>query len=397
MSKMRFYKRYFLTLILCLAAVMPVSAAAATIDDADKPREVISEAPQIAIILPLSGPFAEYGRDLKKGYELGFSRAQAAVAAAAAKYKVEYLDSESDPETARTLINLIASEGDAVIASGTPLNATAWTASRACEENGLPYLIIGADQDNLINNESFFTFRLTQNDSSLKRMLKTYIAAQKPEIKTMGVIFGNSPCALSRARQLRQLSIAKGIDLAIWERWKELSRNRDNFYDLLNIIKERRPQILFLVTGQDIANRFWVQGRRLEIIPAATISLPVNCVTDLPEADDHNPKPTDKLPCAAPWSTPGLILAEDGNDSPQLNLRLAQGEAAAEVIINCLKKSPSLSAGEIIKSLESTTISTFYGPVKFTQGPSGHQNQLPWYLVSNEAANGTKIIFPVSK
>ena len=392
---MKFKQRYFLLLMFCLAVIIPVSVMAAGINEADK-QASITEFSQIAIILPLSGPFAEYGKDLKKGYELGFSRAQAQAAVSGTQYKVDYLDSESNPETARTLINLIASEGDVVIASGTPLNATAWTASRACEENGLPYLIVGADQDNLINNESSFTFRLTQNDSSLKQMLTAFISAQKPEIKTMGIIFGNSPCAISRARQLRRLSITKGIDLAIWEEWKEFGRNRDNFYDLLNIIKERRPQLLFLVTGQNIANRFWLQGRRLEITPAATISIPVNCVTALPDAD-RNLRPADQLPYATPWFTPGLTLAEDGSDSPQLNLRLAQGAAAAEVIISCLGKSANLSAGEILKSMESTMINTIYGPVKFSQGPSGHQNQLPWYLGSNDAENGGRIIFPVSE
>ena len=396
MLKIKLNKRNFLLLLFFLIAMMPASVLAAEMGTADNHQTALAQGSQIAVILPLSGPFTEYGETLKRGYELEFTKLQTNGTISAAKYRVEYLDSEGDPEVAKTLINLIASEGDVVIASGTPLNATAWTASRACEENGLPYLIVGADQDNLINSESFFSFRLTQKGSSLKNMLTAFIKAQKPEIKTMGIIYGNSPCAINQARQLQKLCIAKGIDLAIWEEWKEFSRSRDNFYDLLNIIKERRPQVLFLATNQKIANRLWLQGRRLNIIPAATISIPINCITTLPEPD-RNLIPADQLPYATPWATPWRTLSDDENNSPRLSYLTAQGAAAARVIVNCLQKSLNLSAGAIVKSMESTLIDTVYGQVKFTQGPSGHQNQLPWYLSSNDGENEGKVIFPVNR
>ncbi|HIE07853.1 MAG TPA: amino acid ABC transporter substrate-binding protein [Desulfarculaceae bacterium] len=396
MLKIKLDKRNFLLLLFFLSTMIPASVMAAEISAANNHRTARAQGSQIAVILPLSGPFTDYGEALKRGYELGFAKFQTYGTVSAAKYRVEYLDSEGDPEVAKTLINLIASEGDVVIASGTPLNATAWTASRACEENSLPYLIVGADQDNLINNESFFSFRLTQKSSGLKNMLATFIKAQEPEIKTMGIIYGNSPCAINQARQLQKLCIAKGIDLAIWEKWKEFSHNRDNFYDLLNIIKERRPQVLFLATDQKIANRLWLQGRRLNIMPAATISIPTNCITALPEPD-RNLTPADQLPYATPWITPERTLSGDETISPRLDYITAQGAAAAKVIVNCLQKSLSLSTEAIVKSMESTLIDTVYGQVKFTQGPSGHQNQLPWYLSSNDGKNQGKVIFPATR
>ena len=383
-------------LLFFLTAIIPASALAAEMAVADNHRAALAQGSQIAVILPLSGPFTDYGEALKRGYELGFAKLQTNGTVSAAKYRVEYLDSEGDPEVAKTLINLIASEGDVVIASGTPLNATAWTASRACEENGLPYLIVGASQDNLINNESFFSFRLTQKGSGLENMLTAFIKVQEPEIKTMGIIYGNSPCAINQARQLQKLCIAKGIDLAIWEKWKEFNHNRNNFYDLLNIIKERQPQVLFLATNQKIANRLWLQGRRLNIMPAATISIPINCITALPEPN-RSLIPADQLPYATPWINPERTLSDDETISPRLDYITAQGAAAARVIVNCLQKSLNLSAGAIVKSMESTMIDTVYGQVKFTQGPSGHQNQLPWYLSSNDGENGGKVIFPVNK
>jgi len=390
MSKIELIKRCFSLLLFLAAIMLPASVTTAETGTTDNSQTTLDKTAQIAVILPLGGPFAEYGKALKKGYELGFSEARAA------NYGVKYLDSEGDPEIARTLINLVASEGDVVIASGTPKNATAWTASRACEENGLPYLIVGADQDNLINSESFFSFRLSQKHSALEQLLAAFIAVRKPEIKTMGIIYGNSPCAVKRARQLQKLCLAKGIDLALWEEWKEFSRNRDNFYDLLNKIKERQPQMLLLATNQNITNRLWQQGRQLEIMPAATIAIPVNCITTLSQPD-RDPKPADQLLYATPWATPWHSFADDENESPRLNCLIAQGTAAATVIVNCLKKSPNFSAGEIIKSLESTQIDTVYGQVKFTQNPAGHQNQLPWYISSNDVENGDRIIFPAGQ
>ncbi|MEA1922665.1 MAG: ABC transporter substrate-binding protein, partial [Pseudomonadota bacterium] len=232
-----------------------------------------TETPQIAILLPLSGPFDHIGLALREGFELGFAQQPVDSNLTNHQYKIHFLDSKGDPGTARTLIALLSSESETVIAVGTPLNTTAWSASKACEASGLPYLIVGADQDNLISEKSIFTFRLTQTHAADLEMLSAFIDTQEPKIQSLGIIYGENHCAIRQARRLRKFCADKDIDLAIWETYRSDERN---FYDLLNIIKERQPQLLFLATDPAAGNKLCQQGQRLEILPPLTIATPVN-------------------------------------------------------------------------------------------------------------------------
>ena len=354
--------------------------------------------PKIAVILPLSGPFADYGEALQQGYMLGFAKVTATANIVRPRYRIEYLDREASPETACTLINMLSAEGEVAIATGTPLNATAWTAVRACEKNGLPYLVAGADQDNLIGKDTTFSFRLTQKKSSLEQLLTKYMATRKTKIKSMGIIYTEATAdAVNKARRIRRLGTRQGIDLTIWKSWKEYSKTKNNFYDLLNTIREHQPQILFLITGQTVANRLWEQGRRLEIMPPATISIPVHCLNCLSRSDPKAaPRPAAQLIYASPWSKTGLNLSTGEDISPCRNRLLAQGSAAAEVILSCLQKSRNLSAPAVIQSMESLKTDTVYGKVSFSSAPSGHQNKLTWYLCRNGEDNQAQVIFPVA-
>lgn len=392
-SKKREYRFFWLLTLLFLLAG-PFPSWGSELDQVPEAQTAIANGPLIAVILPLSGSFAQYGKAMKAGFEQGFSTT---ANSPTRPYRVKYFDSQADPETARALINQLIIEGEVAIATGTPLNATAWTVSRACENDHLPYLIVGADQDNLIGRETVSNFRLTPRHSTFKEMLTKFMAARKDKFKTMGIIYDNSICAIKKARQLRALCAAENIDLSIWKQWQTYSNNRDNFYDLLNVIKERQPEILFLVTNPKLGNRLWQQGKRMEIMPETTITIPTATETDLSVADGQQIWAGDQLI----FAPPGLNSEKrpvDGKASVSAGNPLATASsAAAAVIVNALDKSLSLTATEIIKSLETTSIKTVYGTVNFSTEPGGHQNPVSWNLYRNDANGQSKIVFPQAK
>ena len=390
----KFY-RAFLALTLLLPMILPNLTSAIELENPN-PETLYqenlyqenqpSENPEIAILLPLSGPFANLGRTLQKGFELGFAQ-QSQAELTDRQYKIHFLDSEGSPEIARTLIELLSSEGGTVIAAGTPLNTTAWSTSKACEEYGLPYLIVGADQENLISEKSIFTFRLTQTNAADLEMLSAFIDTQEPKIQSLGIIYSENHCAIHQARRLRKFSADNNIDLAIWENYRNDERN---FYDLLNIIKEREPQLLFLATTPAAGNKLCQQGQRLELLPPFTIAAPVNCIPTTSKNEAQENRVADHILYPTPWLKPS------GQENlPRLdNYLQAQGFAAAELIWETLKKSPDQTSGEIIKTLETTTMATAYGQVKFSGPGQGHQNQLAWYLCSYNEDGTNQLIFP---
>ena len=376
-------KKIFLALLvltILLPAIFPSPASSIEFETSTEENR------QVAVLLPLSGPFADLGKTIKEGFELGFAQ-QAETDHDNRKFKIRFLDSEGNPETARALIALLCSEGETVFAAGTPLNTTAWTASRASEESGLPYLIVGADQDNLINDKSIFTFRLTQTRSAGNQMLSAFIDSQESAVQSLGIIYSEHPCAIRQARRLRKFCATKNIDLAIWEVYRS---NESNFYDLLNIIKERQPQLLFLATDPTAGGKLWQQGRRLELMPPLTIAIPVNCIPTTDKTVSPY-RPDNQILYPTPWLVP-----TDHENLPLLQNHLqAQGFAAAEIILESLEKSLDLTSGEIVKTLETTAMTTVYGQVSFAGPGLGHQNPLPWYLCSDDEEGTNQIIFPL--
>ncbi len=345
----------------------------------------IEENRQVAIILPLSGPFADLGKSLQEGFEFGFAQ-HIESDRANHQFKTRFFDSEGNPETARTLIALLNSEGETVIAAGTPLNTTAWTASQASEESGLPYLIVGADQDNLITEKSFFTFRLTQTRSAINKMLSAFMDSQDPAIQSMGIIYGENYCAIHQSRRFRKFCANKNLDLAIWEVYRN---NESNFYDLLNIIKERQPQLLLLATNPAAGKKLLQQGQRLELMPPLTIATPINSITTADKTTPSNHQ-GDRTIYATPW-----FKTNDQEVLPFLKNHLqAQGFAGAELILATLIKSPNLTSGEIVKTLETTTMTTVYGQVSFSGTGQRHQNPLPWHLYSYDENGEKQLLIP---
>ena len=349
-------------------------------------ENTLEQRPQIAILLPLSGPFTDLGQTLQKGFELGFTHFEESLPNTR-NFEIRYFDSQRNPETTSTLIALFSSEGETVFAAGTPLNTTAWTASKSAEENGVPFLIVGADQDNLINEKSVFTFRINQTRSAQAVMLSEFIVSQEPAIQSMGIIYGEGTCATRQARRLRKLCAKQNIDLAIWETYRSDERN---FYDLLTLIKERQPQLLVLATNPAAGDKLWQQGQRLELVPPVTIATPTSC-----GLETYKPTSYSRLEAQMLYTTPWFIPANQENYPPLENYLIAQGFAATEIILASLNKSLDLTSGEIVKALEKTNTTTAYGPVFFSGSGQGHQNPLPWYLSSYDKEGINNVVFPL--
>ncbi len=363
-------------------------AAGITIPAANE-KTLTPPPPQVAVLLPLTGAFAALGAELKAGFELGFSWLDAADLKPACT--IDYLDTESDPETAGKLIALVAAEGRCLLAAGTPLNPCAFRASRTAEENELPYLIVGADQENLIGDRSRYSFRLTRPRSARLRLLRDFIAAQQPEIRTLAIIYDDNPCAVRNARRIRRLCGSGGLDLAIWEKYREKGKN---FYDLLNMLKKRQPDLLLLIAAPENSYHLWRQGTRLEVLPATSIILDSGC---FPNPQTPLPPPTAKYRLLRP-----LFLPRNP-DHPAAGLPpshlQALAFAAAEVICRALGNNTETAVGMpavIVGQLEKLRLETVCGPVTFSGPGRGHQNRIVRKLVAGNAEGGRVTIFPAT-
>jgi ABC-type branched-subunit amino acid transport system substrate-binding protein len=379
----------FLSLFLFL--LLPKTLPAAAANAAASEEVTVPPTARVAVLLPLSGEFAELGKEFQYGFKLGFNWLDAA--GEKPQFSVDYLDTESEPETAGTLAAMVATEGNCLLAAGTPLNPCAFQASRAAEANELPYLIVDADQDNLIGEQSNYTFRLTRPRSALNQLLKRFIASRDPKVKSLAIIYDDNPCAMRNARRIRRFCSGSKLDLVIWEKYREGDKY---FYDLLGLLRERRPKALLLVTSTARRDRLWKHGTRLELLPTWTLSLDSGCF----------PAPTAVLPPSLPtrWLLQPAYWYKNPNYSTTgllQNRWQAAAFAAAEVICRVVSETNDESQqnlppspARIVAMMEKLKLETVYGPVAFNGSGRGHQNRLPLSLTGRNENGETKVLFP---
>lgn len=343
--------------------------------------------PQVAVLLPLSGPFTELGQVLRSGFELGFA-GPADAGSQTERFSVSYLDSRGDPENCRALVELLSSQNHTVLIAGTPLNPTAWTTAKTCEKQGLPFLMVWADQDDLISDRSLFSFRLTAPRSALKSALQNLILSQQPAITKLGIIYSPQPCSRLQARRLRNYCADLPVDLTIWEAFPEPEKS---LADLLDQIEKQQPQLLLLAVSLEKASSLWLQKEPLQTFPrlSVVVSNALEASASIPPSSTNNHFLL--YPCPAP-TTATL------NRYPVFTSQLqAVGYAAAETIRHVLAHSPDFRPETIIRTLENTSLATAGGQVSFsaaTADKPGHQNRFSGCFCYNDSQGRQHSYFP---
>lgn len=221
----------------------------------------------LGAVVPLTGPLASYGKDLREGYQLAVDELNESGGAGGRKLELKVEDDTGDPAAANTATRkLITRERVAAILGSygsDPSIASATVAEQFEVPNLQPFAsapaIVSAGRRYLFNTISL----ITQTQRVEAEFLRAVV---KP--KTAAVVYIDNPFGESGAQATVDSLKAGGVEIVGKQR---IAAAQSSYSAALNKIKRARPEaLLFLAYGPE-ATVLIKEMRQLDITPRAVM------------------------------------------------------------------------------------------------------------------------------
>ena len=208
---------------------------------------------KVALIAPLSGPWARQGDLMKKGADMAIediNRAGGIKALGGAKLSLVVIDAGDNPEKAKNAAQrMVAQQGDIVGATGAWLSSFTLAVTEVTERAELPVLTLSySDQITARDFKYVFQTSLTggaQAQAALPTLLDLAKQAKGKPLKTVGIIMDNTASSMSFAKPMReggfkQLNLSLVMD-------ETFTPPLSDATPLVQKVRNTRPELLLLL------------------------------------------------------------------------------------------------------------------------------------------------------
>ena len=194
---------------------------------------------KIAVVLPLTGEYSQYGEAIRRGLDLAYEE----LVAAGSDVTIEVLDSQSDPATGRELLDgaMINSIG----AIGGATSAEAVEGIQAADSRNVALLSPTASSPELSGASRNF-FRIFPSGDKESAILAGFIANQL-QSERLAILFENDPYGRATAESIKSVYTGEVVAEAFFE-------TGDVMADAIAQIVEADPQAVYVATiGDNLA------------------------------------------------------------------------------------------------------------------------------------------------
>jgi branched-chain amino acid transport system substrate-binding protein len=208
---------------------------------------------KVAMIAPMSGPWARQGDLMKKGADMAIediNRAGGIKALGGAKLSLVVIDAGDNPEKAKNAAQrLVAQETDIVGATGAWLSSFTLAVTEVTERAELPVLTLSySDQITARGFKYVFQTSLTggaQAQGALPALLDLAKQATGRPLKTVGIIMDNTASSMSFVKPMReggfkQLNLSLVVDETFTPPLSDATA-------LVQKVRNTRPELLLLL------------------------------------------------------------------------------------------------------------------------------------------------------
>ena len=384
--------------VACFALAMTGAAAA---DDL-----------RIGVLLPLTGPSSDGGRDMQRGFEIATEMQNDQGGVNGRKVTLVTADA-ADVKTGRSEAErLIQVEGAKVI-MGTYVSAIAFAATEVAERARVFYWEVNSVADAITDRGFKYTFRPSIKGSNVGQVGVDFIKGElapklgiAPDKLRLVIVSEDSIFGSTAAKAIEQY--AKGANMQVVE---SVSYNRAS-NDLSSVVlraRSARPDVVFIASYIPDGTLFLKQSKQMGLRPKAIFTYGVFNDMNVKEAlgDD-----IENLFCVS-WPAGGVepekLTPEAGRDYAAFSSRFkdrfkvdrvpqfsaAAFAGASTLYRQVLAKAPSLDADALRKSALAVDVpdgSSAYGfGIKF--GPDG-QNERSHNVVWQWQAGTPSIVWP---
>lgn len=210
----------------------------------------------IALVAPLSGPWARGGENLRRGAELAVEDINNAGGVNGVKLRLVVADAGDSPDKARNAIQrLIAEEPNLVGGIGSWLSSFTLAVTEVTERANVPW-VTGSFSDQITDRGFKYVFQMPPTGAKQAATLLPIVmqvaeaAGEKP--KTVGVITDNSPSPQSVLKPMREGGFAAaGLESVVDETFTPPLADATS---LIQAVRAARPDWLFMpaTSTQDV-------------------------------------------------------------------------------------------------------------------------------------------------
>jgi branched-chain amino acid transport system substrate-binding protein len=249
------------------ATTAPAATTAASATAAPKPPI------KLGAILPLTGPSAATGQDMKDGYELAVEQINAAGGINGAKVQVIYEDDKNDPATAVASWEKLVNSDKVEIMMGGLASTISLALVEPAKKAGVPMAWTGAAatafEQGMANEAYFFHYHPWEYQNGLS----AYAFLKSTPIKKWALVYEDGAFGTGAAKGFKEdfPKQAPGAEVVASEPFKTGSTD---FTALLNRVKASGAEGLILVPFAGDVIPFLTQMREVNYKPKLTYASP---------------------------------------------------------------------------------------------------------------------------
>jgi branched-chain amino acid transport system substrate-binding protein len=162
---------------------------------------------KIGVILPLSGPIAPIGKDVKDGLDYSvheINESGGIKSLRGAKIQLIYTDSVGKPEVGLSNAERLIQKENASAIMGAYQSSVTYTSSEVAERYMVPYVVIGGIMDKITERGFKYIFRAHQQsgyqNSAAVRFVDEMGRKTRKEVKTIALVYENTDYGQDSAR-----------------------------------------------------------------------------------------------------------------------------------------------------------------------------------------------------
>ncbi len=363
---------------------------------------------KIGVLLPLTGPQANFGEMEKNSFELAKEEINAKGGIDGRPIEFVYEDDTGKPDVGRAGAEKLIVQDKVPMLAGGYSSSVTFAAAAVAQQHRIPFLVNTGSVDKITEPEAF---DLTTNDgdkfyiyrvnppvseyaSGLEGLLKDVV---KPS--SAFIIHENSAFGTKGAKSFAKTCDKLGIKVLGNESY---SSGTVDFKPLLMNARKTNPDMVYMISYVMDAALLMKQSRELGFT-TPKLFVGAGAGFTMPAFKENAGEASEGVISATLWHQTLPIkgakeyydkyIKKYGGDGPDYHG--AEAYSAAYVIADVLTRCKGEYTPETIKkALDETNMMTIFGPVKFTSyGKKIHQNKMDTYVV--QWINGElKLIWP---
>lgn len=321
---------------------------------------------KIGADVPLTGPLAGNGQDLKKAYQLGIDEINAKGGINGRKVQLTVEDDKGDPAVATNVVRKLATSDRVDAILGSYGSEPALASSAVAEQYKIPNVQPFASAPEMVTRGFKYLFNTFRLSSNIEVETDKFVnAVVKP--KTAAVIYIDNPFAIAGAKTITQGLQRAGVNIVVNQK---IASGESNYTSVISKVKAAKPDALMMVIYLPDDLVIMKELKQFNVAPKfvyveSSIHFEPAVKQALGEAADWVVASPDWFPGAPNEQAKSLVKRYNARYHEDPTIETMKGYQAEQILFDAIKRAGSTDKDKVRDALAATDLDTVGGHVTF--------------------------------